>query len=93
MTPLKAIRAHCLECANTAPEVRLCSLTKCPLHPFRFGSNPWKPQRVLSAEERAAIGARLTAARGRAIAVAVSQRRESPAQAQPNAGNGRDGAR
>lgn len=40
-TPLKAIRAKCLDCcAYQTKEVRSCSCKDCPLWPFRFGSNP-----------------------------------------------------
>ncbi len=41
LTPIKAIRAKCLECSNHQPkEVRYCSITDCPLYPYRFGKNP-----------------------------------------------------
>lgn len=41
MTPLKAIRRHCLWCANDqAQEVNLCPAERCPLHPYRFGKMP-----------------------------------------------------
>lgn len=41
LTPLKAIRAKCLDCSAFQPkEIRLCPVTECPLYPFRFGSNP-----------------------------------------------------
>ena len=41
MTPLKAIRAKCLECACGHPkEVRLCPSNNCPLYQFRMGNNP-----------------------------------------------------
>ena len=41
MTPLKAIRAKCLDCCGEqAKEVKLCPSSDCPLHPFRFGKNP-----------------------------------------------------
>lgn len=41
MTPLKAIRAKCLDCVCDQPkEVRLCPCTDCPLYPFRMGNNP-----------------------------------------------------
>lgn len=43
-TPLKAIRAHCLDCAGSAEEVRTCNAYKpfldnppCTLWPHRFG--------------------------------------------------------
>ena len=40
-SPLKAIRAKCLDCCADQPkEVRLCPLTRCPLWPFRMGHNP-----------------------------------------------------
>lgn len=41
LTPLKAIRAKCLDCSGESyAEVRLCTITKCPLYPFRDGHNP-----------------------------------------------------
>lgn len=41
MTPLKAIRAKCLDCSAGQPaEVRLCSSEKCPLYPYRMGRRP-----------------------------------------------------
>jgi hypothetical protein len=60
MTPLEAIRAHCLHCSAGKPgEVRLCPVTRCNLHPFRFGKLPKKAGRELSPEVRAALTARL----------------------------------
>ena len=41
LTPLKAIRAKCLECSNNQPkEVRLCEMVNCPNYMYRFGKNP-----------------------------------------------------
>ena len=41
LTPLKAIRANCLDCAAGQPsEVRSCVIPECPLFPYRFGKNP-----------------------------------------------------
>jgi hypothetical protein len=41
MTPLKAIRAKCLDCSAGQPsEVRNCGITECSLFPYRFGKNP-----------------------------------------------------
>lgn len=41
MTPLKAIRAKCLDCScGSAAEVRECVIPTCPLFPFRMGHNP-----------------------------------------------------
>lgn len=41
LTPMKAIRAKCLDCCcGQANEVRLCTATQCPLYDFRDGHNP-----------------------------------------------------
>ena len=41
MTPLKSIRAKCLECCyDSAQEVKLCPAQDCPLWAFRMGHNP-----------------------------------------------------
>ena len=41
LTPLRAIRAKCLDCcAGQVAEVRRCELENCPLYPYRFGKRP-----------------------------------------------------
>jgi hypothetical protein len=40
ITPLKAIRAHCLSCAGRPKEVRLCQSFTCNLFLYRAGTNP-----------------------------------------------------
>lgn len=41
LTPVKAIRAKCLNCCCGQPkEVRLCVIPECPLYNYRFGKNP-----------------------------------------------------
>ncbi len=41
LSPLKTIRAKCLECSNYQPsEVKNCPILECPLYMFRFGKNP-----------------------------------------------------
>lgn len=41
MTPMKAIRAKCLDCCcGQYKEVKLCPCSDCPLYPFRLGRNP-----------------------------------------------------
>lgn len=41
LTPLRAIRAKCLDCcAGQVAEVRRCELENCPLFPYRFGKRP-----------------------------------------------------
>ncbi|MGY3666642.1 MAG: hypothetical protein ACXAHE_23220 [Roseburia sp. 1XD42-69] len=40
-TPLKAIRAKCLECScGQVKEVKLCLVKKCPLYEYRNGHRP-----------------------------------------------------
>ncbi len=45
-TPLKSIRAKCIDCSGgSLKEVRLCPVTDCPIFPYRMGKNPnlvWK---------------------------------------------------
>lgn len=41
LTPIKAIRAKCLECCcNQRQEVKLCTVTGCSLYPYRMGHRP-----------------------------------------------------
>ena len=41
LTPIKAIRAKCLDCVcGSAAEVRACPCEDCPLYPYRMGHNP-----------------------------------------------------
>jgi len=63
MTPMKAIRAKCLDCNYTANEVRLCPCTDCALWPFRLGKNPNIKPRNLTEEQRQAAAERLKNAR------------------------------
>jgi len=62
--PVKAIRAHCLDCCydNTA-EVKACPVEKCALHPFRLGKNPYRAKRDYTEAERAAMRERLLSIR------------------------------
>ena len=62
--PLKAIRASCLDCCcGSASEVRKCTAVACPSWPFRMGVNPFREKRVLTAEQRQSMAARLAQAR------------------------------
>ncbi|MCD7905498.1 MAG: hypothetical protein LUG24_08030 [Clostridiales bacterium] len=56
--PVKIIGLKCLDCScGQVNEVKLCPAEDCPLHPFRFGRNPYrkKSSRIYTEEERAAI--------------------------------------
>ena len=47
-TPLNAIKAKFLDCCvGSLSEVRKCTISDCPLHPFRFGK-----RRKPNSEER-----------------------------------------
>lgn len=40
-TPMKAIRAKCLDCScGSSEEVKICPVLDCPLYPYRSGHNP-----------------------------------------------------
>ena len=55
-TPMRAIRAKCLECSNCSPkEARECHIADCALHPYRHGRRP-------STEARRALKKMQTAA-------------------------------
>ncbi len=50
-TPLKAIRLKCLDCCcGSSNEVKLCTVERCALYPFRFGKNPYR--REMTPEEK-----------------------------------------
>ena len=41
LTPLKAIRAKCMDCCcGQAKEIKLCNMKNCPLYPYRLGKRP-----------------------------------------------------
>jgi hypothetical protein len=59
LTPIKAIRAKCLECCRgQRKEVRSCHITDCPIHPYRMGRRPART------EETPGLGNTLSASRG-----------------------------
>ena len=65
-TPIKAIRAKCIDCCCFQPkEVRLCTAVNCPLHPFRFGKNPYRKVREMNDEERQSCAERLASGRAK----------------------------
>ena len=60
LTPMKAIRAKCLDCSNgSAHEVKLCPVTGCPLYPFRGGHNPNIEKREYTDEQREVMKQRM----------------------------------
>lgn len=59
--PVKVIREKCLDCCcGNAKEVKLCTVEECPLHPFRFGRNPYRSRREMTSEEKKKHIANLT---------------------------------
>ena len=64
ISPLKAIRAKCLDCCcGQRLEVKLCTATTCPLYAFRMGKNPYKKGRTFTEEQKIAAGERMKKAR------------------------------
>lgn len=52
-SPLKAIRAKCLDCSGDyINEVRECPITDCPLYPFRMGKNPFRKGKEMTEEHK-----------------------------------------
>jgi len=52
MSLLKVIREKCLECCcQSSLEVRLCGVSECPLHPYRFGKKPLEERKKISQEQ------------------------------------------
>ena len=65
-SPLKAIRAKCMDCSgNLREEIRNCPVKACDLWPYRFGKNPYRKKREISPEQRAQMAARLAKSRKR----------------------------
>lgn len=64
MTPLKAMRAKCLDCcAGSRYEVAHCCMENCPLFPYRFGRRPGSGRSKLTDEQRASAAECLRVAR------------------------------
>lgn len=63
-SPMRAIREKCLDCCGgSSNEVKLCPVSRCPLHAFRTGRNPNRTKRVMTEEQRMAAAERLAKAR------------------------------
>ena len=63
MTPMKAIKAKCLDCCcGDRSEVKDCTAKDCPLWAYRLGKNPNKT-RTMTDEQRKAAAERLAKAR------------------------------
>lgn len=51
LTPIKAIRAKCMECsAGSFNEIRYCPCKSCPLYEYRFGHRPKKEENTMDDE-------------------------------------------
>jgi hypothetical protein len=63
LTPMKAIRAKCLDCSGgSSHEVKLCACQDCPLYPFRLGTPAWKKREVT--DEQREVARKRAAERG-----------------------------
>jgi hypothetical protein len=55
LTPIKAIRAKCMDCTCNQPkEIRECPIIGCPLWPYRMGHRP-KPNDLIQIERKGAV--------------------------------------
>lgn len=64
LTPMKAIRAKCIDCCcGQINEIRLCPITECPLHFYRFGKDPTRKKGPMTEEQKAKLNMRF----GRAV--------------------------
>lgn len=60
MTPIKAIRAKCLDCmCGNVNEVKLCPSSDCSLFPYRFGTNHNIKRKEYTEEERAELAEKM----------------------------------
>ncbi len=52
LTPIKAIRAKCIDCCcGNLAEVRRCEAVNCPIHPYRMGHRPAKPTDIIAGDK------------------------------------------
>ena len=54
--PVKAIRAKCIDRCSAEDDInriRDCEITKCAIHPFRMGKNPYREKKKLTEEQQA----------------------------------------
>ena len=54
-SPMKAIRANCLDCCNGSPkDVKECDVKNCDLYAYRFGKNPFSKRKMSDKQKEAA---------------------------------------
>lgn len=72
ITPVKAIRAKCLECScGRRSEVERCQIRECPLYAYRHGKNPNRKPRELTEIQRERLRANLQKAREKRLRESV----------------------
>lgn len=78
LTPIKAIRARCLDCCAGQPqEVRYCTIPDCSLYPYRMGKRPKNEGQEQTTDNSASKAAEL---KKREIAHSFSARNGMPEQ-------------
>ena len=64
LTPVRAIRLHCLECVGrSSKEVRECTSKFCALYPYRLGKKPDESRRKLTEKQKEVASKSLAKAR------------------------------
>lgn len=60
-SPIKAIRAKCLDCSSDDKiEVRECPIIDCPIWPYRMGKNPYNARtKNMSTEQKQVFADRM----------------------------------
>lgn len=62
--PVKVIRVKCRDCTNNQPvEIDNCTVTRCPLHAWRMGKNPYRKKVVETEEQKRKRAANLRSTR------------------------------
>lgn len=52
---LKVIREKCMDCCiGQHSEVKMCSITNCPLWPYRMGKNPFHQRKMTDEQKQVA---------------------------------------
>ena len=60
--PVKAIRAKCIDCCGAEDyinRIRDCEITKCAIHPFRMGKNPYREKKQVNEEQKEKFSERM----------------------------------
>ena len=73
-TPVRAIRAKCLDCSgDSSHEVKFCPITDCALYAYRMGRSPNRTRKPVTDFQKEELRARLQAGREKKLSLRVSE--------------------